>query len=72
MTHGHGIESGEHPWPARLATWLNATFPHEQHAFINAAVPATGSDYFSLCYKLHVKEDADLYVTEFAINDFNS
>lgn len=30
---------------------------------------ATGSDYFSMCFPLHIPEESDLVVVELAVND---
>ena len=31
--------------------------------------PATGSDYFSMCFPLHIPANSDLVVVELAVND---
>ena len=36
---------------------------------INGAVPATGSDYFAMCFGEHIDKDVDLVILEIAIND---
>ena len=52
-----------------LRDWLAARFPHSKVDAVNGAVPASGSDYFSFCMKLHIPEDADLVVVELGVND---
>ncbi|GFZ43067.1 hypothetical protein JCM24511_00785 [Saitozyma sp. JCM 24511] len=39
------------------------------NSYVNGALGATGSDYFSLCFKEHIPEDVDLVVIELAVND---
>lgn len=36
---------------------------------VNGAAPASGSDYFSFCFPLHIPEDSDLVFIELAVND---
>lgn len=36
---------------------------------INGAVPATGSDYYSMCFKEHIPEDVDIVIIELSVND---
>ncbi|KAL7419165.1 hypothetical protein Q5752_006001 [Cryptotrichosporon argae] len=40
-----------------------------KHAFVNGALPATGSNYYSTCFGEHVPDDVDLVLLEMAIND---
>ena len=35
----------------------------------NGAVPGTTSSYMSLCTRVHVPEDADIVLVEYAVND---
>lgn len=68
VTHGHGAV---HPelWTDIFFSWWNATYPHEENVFVNGAVPATGTEYFSVCALEHIDENVDLVIIELAIND---
>lgn len=69
ITWGHGADPGKTDWAARVFQWVNATFPGAKHRFVNGAIPAAPSSYFSMCYAWHVPEDADLVFLEFNVND---
>jgi len=45
------------------------TFPKSETSLTNGAVPATGSDYFAMCFAEHIDKDVDLVILEIAIND---
>ncbi|KAG8768143.1 CRISPR-associated endonuclease/helicase Cas3 [Ceratobasidium sp. 428] len=68
VTHGHAVV---HPqvWTDIFFDWWNATYPHEENVFVNGAVPATGTAYFSVCALEHIDESVDLVILELAIND---
>ncbi|GJJ12747.1 hypothetical protein Clacol_006992 [Clathrus columnatus] len=51
-----------------LEAW-KGLFPNSQTELYNGAVPATGSDYLSVCFGEHLDEDVDLVLIELAIND---
>ncbi|QRV91601.1 GDSL-like lipase/acylhydrolase family protein [Ceratobasidium sp. AG-Ba] len=68
VTHGHGAAEGQR-WTDLFFGWWNATYPHEHNVFVNGAVPATGSEYFSVCALEHIDEEVDLVIIEMAIND---
>ena len=36
---------------------------------VNGGAPATGSDYFSFCFPLHIPRDSDLILVELGVND---
>jgi hypothetical protein len=38
--------------------YINTTWPHSQHIYVNGGVPATGSDYFSVCMQRHLTPEA--------------
>ena len=40
ITVGHGPRDGQNSWVSRIETWINTTFPHPNHVFLNKAVPA--------------------------------
>lgn len=68
VTHGHGVVHPEF-WTDVFSAWWNATFPHEENVFVNGAVPATGTEYFSVCAVEHIDENVDLVFIELSIND---
>ncbi|ELU43286.1 capsule structure designer protein [Rhizoctonia solani AG-1 IA] len=65
VTHGH---SGMR---ARGLS-LNSSARHEKNVFVNGAVPATGTEYFSVCALEHIDENVDLVIIEMAINDLRN
>ncbi|EFN56843.1 hypothetical protein CHLNCDRAFT_144427 [Chlorella variabilis] len=70
VSWGHGASvRGQTDLPALVFQWMNATFPHPQHKFLNQAISATPSNYFTLCLQWHVPPDADLVLMEFNPND---
>jgi hypothetical protein len=38
------------PFTTRFAAWLNDTFPHPDHKFVNLGLPAVTSALFAACY----------------------
>lgn len=54
------------------ANQFQQTFPKSETTLINGAVPATGSDYFAMCFAEHIDKDVDLVILEIAINDQRS
>ncbi|KAG8711820.1 CRISPR-associated endonuclease/helicase Cas3 [Ceratobasidium sp. 394] len=68
VTHGHAVVPSQ-IWTDLLFAWWNATYPHENNVFVNGAVPATGTAYFSVCALEHIDENVDLVILELAIND---
>ncbi|KAF8742138.1 hypothetical protein RHS02_03529, partial [Rhizoctonia solani] len=71
VTHGHAVV---HPelWTDIFFEWWNQTYPHEKNVFVNGAVPATGTEYFSVCALEHIDENVDLVIIEMAINDLRN
>ncbi|KAG9094352.1 CRISPR-associated endonuclease/helicase Cas3 [Ceratobasidium sp. UAMH 11750] len=53
VTHGHAVVPSQ-IWTDLLFAWWNATYPHENNVFVNGAVPATGTAYFSVCALEHI------------------
>ena len=45
------------------------TFSHSFSNFMLIKFSATGSDYFSLCFPLHIPSDSDLVFVELGVND---
>ncbi|KAG9086439.1 CRISPR-associated endonuclease/helicase Cas3, partial [Ceratobasidium sp. 370] len=68
VTHGHAVVPSQ-VWTDIFFAWWNATYPHENNVFVNGAVPATGTAYFSVCALEHIDENVDLVILELAIND---
>lgn len=48
---------------------LADAYPWANITIVNGATPATGSDYYSFCFPLHIPEDVDLVFVELAVND---
>ncbi|BEJ17207.1 hypothetical protein CspHIS471_0606080 [Cutaneotrichosporon sp. HIS471] len=69
ITYGHGLQPDDKRYAQLVEEGLRVAFPDAEIVVKNGAVPATGTDYFSACYKHHVPEDADLFILEGAVND---
>lgn len=54
---------------SRFFQWINATFPHSDHVFVNRAIPASTAFLFATCLSHHVPPDADLVTLEFTVNE---
>lgn len=69
VTAGHHIRNDE-GWPYKLHQFVNEFYkPAKDIPVINGAAPATGSDYYSFCFALHIPKDVDLVFIELGIND---
>ncbi|CAE6446514.1 unnamed protein product, partial [Rhizoctonia solani] len=53
VTHGHSVVHPEF-WTDIFFAWWNQTYPHEKNVFVNGAIPATGTEYFSVCALEHI------------------
>ncbi|KEP55010.1 putative capsule structure designer protein [Rhizoctonia solani 123E] len=71
VTHGHAVVHPEF-WTDIFFAWWNQTYPHEKNVLVNGAVPATGTEYFSVCALEHIDENVDLVIIELAINDIRN
>lgn len=71
MTAGHGVKAHEN-WVNIFGDWWKKQFPQSQLTLQNGAVPAVGTGYMSVCYGEHIDADADVVITEFAINENRS
>lgn len=67
MTKGQGVKRHE-IWTSVFADWWKTEFPGRL-TLQNGAVAATGTGYMSMCYREHIDDDADIIITEFAVND---
>jgi len=70
VTKGNGLRHNHlENWTVKfLAAW-KVLFPQSETTLINGAVPATVSDYLSMCFGEHIEEDVDLVILELLIND---
>ncbi|GJJ16093.1 hypothetical protein Clacol_010372 [Clathrus columnatus] len=69
VTKGHGLRTQSDNWTNKFLEAWKGLFPNSQTELYNGAVPATGSDYLSVCFGEHLDEDVDLVLIELAIND---
>ncbi|KZV97711.1 hypothetical protein EXIGLDRAFT_702882 [Exidia glandulosa HHB12029] len=69
VTFGQGVPRRNETWPEVFGAWWRERFPASALTLVNGAVPATGSGYWSMCFREHIDEDVDLVLTELAIND---
>ncbi|OXG24589.1 hypothetical protein C366_00118 [Cryptococcus neoformans Tu401-1] len=69
VTKGHQVWQNE-IWFHKFWEWLTE-FAGEDVEIkeVNGAAPATGSDYFSFCFPLHIPSESDLVLVELAVND---
>ncbi|ADV20148.1 hypothetical protein I305_01227 [Cryptococcus gattii E566] len=69
VTKGHQVWENE-IWFHKFWEWLTE-FSGEDVEIkeVNGAAPATGSDYFSFCFPLHIPSNSDLVLVELAVND---
>ncbi|KAL0250672.1 hypothetical protein I308_102855 [Cryptococcus tetragattii IND107] len=69
VTKGHQVWDNE-IWFHKFWEWLTE-FAGEDVEIkeVNGAAPATGSDYFSFCFPLHIPSNSDLVLVELAVND---
>ncbi|KZV89861.1 hypothetical protein EXIGLDRAFT_838243 [Exidia glandulosa HHB12029] len=68
VTNGQGVKQHE-IWANVFAEWWKQEFPDGEMTIQNGAIAATGTNYMSMCYLEHIDDDADIVLTEFAIND---
>ncbi|ODO08911.1 hypothetical protein L198_00650 [Cryptococcus wingfieldii CBS 7118] len=69
ITKGHQVDKSE-IWFHKFWEWLrDFAGDNVEIVEINGAAPATGSDYFSFCFPLHIPSDSDLVIVELAVND---
>jgi hypothetical protein len=66
---GHKVTKGLDDWFTLFSTWLDSTFPTAKLTFKNGCVPATQSEYVSMCLQQFVDADVDLVFVEYAAND---
>jgi hypothetical protein len=63
------VTKGLDDWFTLFSSWLNATFPNAKLSFKNGCVPATQSEYVSMCLQQFVDADVDVIFVEYAAND---
>ncbi|WVQ96344.1 hypothetical protein IAU59_003448 [Kwoniella sp. CBS 9459] len=69
VTKGHQVWVNE-IWFHKFWEWFNEYVGSDvQVTEVNGAAPATGSDYFSFCFPLHIPTNSDLIFVELAVND---
>lgn len=69
VTKGHGLTNYAYNWTVKLLQQLRKLLPVTQIELVNGAVPATGSDYYSMCFGEHIPDDVDIVIIELAVND---
>lgn len=69
ISWGHLVRKDVEDWFTLFAGWLNATFPTAKLRLRNGCVPATQSEYVSMCLKHFVDAEVDLVFVEYATND---
>jgi hypothetical protein len=63
------VTKGVDDWFSLFSNWVNATFSTAKLSFKNGCVPATQSEYVSMCLDQFVDEDVDVIFVEYAAND---
>lgn len=70
VTVGTGSSTySTHSYPARFFQFLNASFPHRDHVFLNKAIGATSSGLFSVCAEKMLPKESDIIVVELTFNE---
>lgn len=69
VTRGIGTTDRQYSYASRFFQYINSTFPHRHHEFVNRGIGGTSSAIYSVCAEHMVKQDADLVVLEFSAND---
>ncbi|PRW56718.1 hypothetical protein C2E21_4783 [Chlorella sorokiniana] len=69
VSRGAGSTRPDRAFPAMFFSFLNASFPHPQHAFLNKAIGGTTSGIFATCAEKLVPPETDLVVVEFTFNE---
>ena len=65
ITCGGNTRVLEEQWSYRVFLWVNATFPHANHTYLNSCKPATPSMVIGAC--LTVPDHVDLILMEVAL-----
>ncbi|WWC65517.1 uncharacterized protein I303_108135 [Kwoniella dejecticola CBS 10117] len=69
VTKGHQVQKDE-IWFHKFGEWFTDLIGDGVEInYVNGAAPATGSDYFSFCFPLHIPLESDLIFIELAVND---
>lgn len=63
ISKGAGSSRPDRAFPARFFEYLNASWPHPGHTFLNKAVGGTTSGLFATCAEALVPPDTDLVVS---------
>ena len=45
VTAGSGVWRSQNSWTARFFSWVNETFPHKDHVFLNKVTDTNGFSY---------------------------
>ncbi|KAL4447553.1 hypothetical protein ABPG75_004772 [Micractinium tetrahymenae] len=69
VTRGIGTTDRRYSYASRFFEYINSTFPHSDHVFVNRGIGGTSSAIYSVCAEHMVKQNADLVVLEFSAND---
>ncbi|KAI7839286.1 hypothetical protein COHA_006984 [Chlorella ohadii] len=69
VTGGGGASAPDLAYAARFFQFVNTSFPHSEHVFINRAIAASTAFLYAPCLRHHVPQDADLVVLEFTVNE---
>ncbi|KZO90812.1 hypothetical protein CALVIDRAFT_602699 [Calocera viscosa TUFC12733] len=70
VSAGHGVKPNETFHYRILQQWNTNFFNHRRNSMIDSSKPATGSDYFSLCFREMLPDNVDLVLVELSVNDF--
>jgi hypothetical protein len=69
ITCGHGVQKGTYDWFSWTVRYLQKAFKGTSIIAKNGCVPATQSEYVSMCLNKFVADDVDLVFIEYATND---
>ena len=64
ITCGGNTRSEDEHWSYRVFQWINSTFPHANHTYLNSCKPATPSFVVGACLRDYIPDQVDLVLFE--------
>lgn len=64
ITCGGNTRSEDEQWSYRVFHWINSTFPHTNHTYLNSCKPATPSMVVGACLRDYIPDQVDLVLFE--------
>ena len=70
--HNWTTTRSAHGWAGEFMEWLNATWPHPDHALYNHAAGASNSKFVTTCLASHLAAGTDLLLVDFNIGGWDA